>query len=36
VDARIWISAGGEAPRSVALAGERTVVGRAPFADLRL
>jgi pSer/pThr/pTyr-binding forkhead associated (FHA) protein len=36
VDARIWISSGGEAPRSVALGGERTVVGRAPEADVRL
>ena len=36
MDARIWVSAGGEAPRSVPLAGERTVVGRSPEADLRL
>jgi len=36
VDARIWVSAGGAAPRSVPLAGERTVVGRSPEADLQL
>lgn len=36
VDARIWVSSGGEAPRSVALAGERTVIGRSPEADLQL
>lgn len=36
MDARIWVSSGGEAPRSVALAGERTVVGRSPEAELRL
>jgi predicted component of type VI protein secretion system len=36
MDARIWVSSGGEAPRSVALAGERTVVGRAPEADVQL
>jgi predicted component of type VI protein secretion system len=36
VDARIWISSGGEPPRSVALAGERTVVGRSPEADVQL
>jgi len=36
VDARIWVSAGGAAPRSVPLAGERTVVGRSPQADLTL
>jgi predicted component of type VI protein secretion system len=36
VDARIWVSAGGAAPRSVPLAGERTVVGRSPEADLTL
>jgi predicted component of type VI protein secretion system len=36
VDARIWVSAGGAAPRSVPLAGERTVVGRSPDADLTL
>jgi predicted component of type VI protein secretion system len=36
MDARIWVSSGGEAPRSVALANERTVVGRSPDADLPL
>jgi predicted component of type VI protein secretion system len=36
MDARIWVSSGGEAPRSVALAGELTVVGRSPEADLQL
>ena len=36
MDARIWVSSGGEAPRSVALEGERTVVGRSPEADLQL
>src|SRR5689334_20101330 len=36
MDARIWISSSGEAPRSVALSGERTVVGRSPEADVQL
>jgi predicted component of type VI protein secretion system len=36
MDARIWISSGGEAPRSVALAGEVTVVGRSPEAGIQL
>jgi len=36
MDARLWISSGGEAPRSVALSGERTVVGRSPEADVPL
>jgi predicted component of type VI protein secretion system len=36
MDARIWISATGEPPRSFALAGERTVVGRSPEADVSL
>jgi predicted component of type VI protein secretion system len=36
MDARIWVSSGGEAPRSVALSGEVTVVGRSPEADVRL
>jgi predicted component of type VI protein secretion system len=36
MDARVWISSGGEAPRSVALSGERTVVGRSPEAEVRL
>jgi predicted component of type VI protein secretion system len=36
MDARLWVSAAGEAPRSFALAGERTVVGRSPEADVSL
>jgi predicted component of type VI protein secretion system len=36
MDARVWISSGGEAPRSVALAGEVTVVGRSPEAHVQL
>src|SRR6478752_6504152 len=36
MDARIWVSAGAEAPRSVALGGARTVVGRSPEADVQL
>jgi len=36
VDARIWVSSGNEGPRSVALTGERTVIGRSPEADLQL
>ena len=36
MDARIWVSSGGEAPRSVALRGEVTIVGRSPEADVRL
>src|SRR3954454_14411492 len=36
MDPRLWISAGGEAPHSVALDGERTVVGRSPEADVVL
>ena len=36
MDARVWISSGGEAPRSVALSGERMVIGRSPEADVRL
>jgi predicted component of type VI protein secretion system len=36
MDARLWVSSGGEAPRSAALSGERTVVGRSPEADVRL
>lgn len=35
-DARIWISGAGQPPRSVALSGGRTVVGRSPEADVRL
>lgn len=34
MDARLWLSADGEGPRSVALGGERTVVGRSPEADV--
>jgi predicted component of type VI protein secretion system len=36
MDARIWVSSGGEAPRSVPLGTGRIVVGRSPEADLRL
>src|SRR6478609_4840212 len=36
MDARIWVSSGGEAPRSVALSRERTVVGRSPEAEVQL
>ncbi|HET7121463.1 MAG TPA: FHA domain-containing protein [Solirubrobacterales bacterium] len=36
MDPRLWISATGEAPRSVGLSGERTVVGRSPEADVVL
>jgi predicted component of type VI protein secretion system len=36
VDARLWLSAGGEAPRSAPLRGERTVIGRSPESDLVL
>jgi len=36
MDPRIWISSSGEAPHSVALSGERTVVGRSPEADVVL
>ncbi|HEX3608662.1 MAG TPA: FHA domain-containing protein [Solirubrobacterales bacterium] len=36
MDARIWITGEGGQPRSVALAGERTVVGRDPEADLHI
>jgi predicted component of type VI protein secretion system len=34
MDPRLWISATGQAPHSVALSGERTVVGRSPEADV--
>jgi predicted component of type VI protein secretion system len=34
MDARIWLTGEGGEPRSVALSGERTVVGRDPEADL--
>jgi predicted component of type VI protein secretion system len=36
MDARLWLSGEGGAPHSVALSGERTVVGRSPEADVRL
>jgi predicted component of type VI protein secretion system len=36
MDPRLWISASGEAPHSVALTAERTVVGRSPEADVVL
>jgi pSer/pThr/pTyr-binding forkhead associated (FHA) protein len=36
MDARIWISRSGAEPRSVALAGPRTVVGRNPEAGIHL
>jgi pSer/pThr/pTyr-binding forkhead associated (FHA) protein len=36
MDPRLWISSSGAAPRSVALSGERTVVGRSPEADVVL
>src|ERR1700704_5810776 len=36
MDARIWLTGEGGQPRSVALAGERTVVGRDPEADLHI
>jgi len=34
MDARIWLTGAGGEPRSVALSGERTMVGRDPEADL--
>src|SRR3954463_7162657 len=34
MEPRLWISASGEAPHSVALSAERTVVGRSPEADV--
>jgi pSer/pThr/pTyr-binding forkhead associated (FHA) protein len=36
MEARLWLTGAGEAPRSVALSGERTVVGRSPQADVQL
>src|SRR5215218_9949678 len=36
MDPRLWISSSGEAPHSVALTAERTVVGRSPEADVVL
>ncbi|HWP33655.1 MAG TPA: FHA domain-containing protein [Solirubrobacterales bacterium] len=36
MDARIWLTGAAGEPRSVSLAGERTVVGRDPEADLSI
>ena len=36
MDARIWLTGEGGEPRSVALSGERTVVGRDPEADIHI
>jgi predicted component of type VI protein secretion system len=36
MDPRLWVSVTGEAPRSIALSAERTVVGRSPEADVQL
>jgi pSer/pThr/pTyr-binding forkhead associated (FHA) protein len=36
MNARLWLSAGGESPRSLPLRGERTVIGRSPEADVVL
>ena len=36
MDARIWLTGAGGEPRSLALSGERTIVGRSPEADLHL
>jgi predicted component of type VI protein secretion system len=36
MDPRLWLTAPGEAPRSVPLSGERTVIGRSPEADVQL
>ena len=36
MDARLWVSAAGEAPRSFPLAAERTVVGRGPEAEIQI
>jgi pSer/pThr/pTyr-binding forkhead associated (FHA) protein len=36
MDPRLWISSTGEAPHSVALSGDKTVVGRSPEADVVL
>ena len=36
MEARLWLSVGGEAPHSLPLAGERTVIGRSPEADITL
>jgi len=36
MDARIWLTSKSGEPRSIPLAAERTVVGRAPEADIRI
>jgi predicted component of type VI protein secretion system len=36
MDARIWLTGAGGEPRSVALAAERTIVGRDPEADVHI
>jgi predicted component of type VI protein secretion system len=36
MDARLWLTGDGDAPRSVALSGELTVVGRSPEANVQL
>lgn len=36
MDARVWLVSSDGAPRSVALSGERAIVGRAPDADIRI
>lgn len=36
MDARVWLTSEGSAPRSAPLSAERTVVGRAPGADIRI
>jgi predicted component of type VI protein secretion system len=36
MDARLWLTGDGGAPRSVVLSGELTVVGRSPEADVQL
>src|SRR3954470_15853969 len=36
MEPRLWISSSGEAPHSVALSGERIVIGRSPEADVVL
>jgi len=36
MEARLWLSVAGEAPRSVALSGERTVIGRSPESDVQI
>jgi pSer/pThr/pTyr-binding forkhead associated (FHA) protein len=36
MDARLWLTGPGDAPRSFALSGERTLIGRSSEADLQL